>query len=206
MIDERLGRVTDSKTGATQPLRHLGFLLMPTRARAETLVERSHLLNRVRAKSHVRAEHSAHLDYFLAVVGDRQVKVHGHRPDFFLGIFGREDAPLHRGELAMRIEELLDRVEVSRRDDQIVVEKHQDFSRRLRDCAILNAALSGARFVQMRKRHAFDRKVRRRRRAVLGDEYLARSRREFRCEARHQPPKRVGAIVRRDNDRRLQGC
>ena len=125
-------------------------------------------------------------------------------PTFFSGSSAGEDAPLHRGELAMRIEKSLDRVEIARRDGQIVVEENQDFSRRLCDCAILNAAFSGARFVQMLERRAFDRKLHRRRRAILGDDYLARAGRQFRREARHQPPKRVGPVVRRDDDRRLQ--
>jgi len=63
---------------------------------------------------------------------------------------------------------------------------------------------AGARFVQMRKRYAFERELRRRRRAVLGDEYLARSGRKLGRKARQQSPKRVRAIVRRDNDGRLQ--
>ena len=176
---------------------------MPAGARTETLVERSHLLNRARTKSHIRTEHAAYFDHFFAVIGDRQVEVHGHRPDFLVGIFGREDSPLHRGELAMRIEEIFGRGEITRRDREIVVEEDQDFPRRLCDCAILDAAFSGARFVQMLERRAFERKLHRRRRAVLRDDYLARAGRQFRREARNQPPNRVGPVVSRDDDRGL---
>src|SRR5208282_2181437 len=149
VIDECSGCVSDSKARAPDSLRHLGLFLMPARAGTKALVERSHLPERVRPKSHVRAEHSTHLDHIFAMVGDRQVQVNGHRSDDFFGIFGRQDSPLHRSELAMDVKELLDRLEIARRNDQIVVEKDQYFTSRLRDCAILNAAFSGARFVQM---------------------------------------------------------
>ncbi len=103
----------------------------------------------------------------------------------------------------MRIEEIFSRRQISRRDREIVVEEDQDFSRRLRDCAILNAAFSGARFVQMLERRAFERKLHRRRGPVLRDDYLARAGRQFRREARNQPPNRVGPVVSRDDDRGL---
>src|ERR1039458_1671671 len=73
VIDQRLWRVSDSKARAPDSIRHLGFLLVPARAWTEALVEGSDLLKHVGAKSHIRAEHPTHLDYFFAVVGDRQV-------------------------------------------------------------------------------------------------------------------------------------
>ena len=101
-----VGRVADSKAGAPHPLRHLGFLLMPARARTESLVERPDLPQRRARKAMFAPSTPSHLDNFVAVVGDRQIEVHRHRADFFFGIFGRQDAPLHRGELAMRVEEM----------------------------------------------------------------------------------------------------
>src|ERR1700733_13072997 len=176
---------------------------MSASARTETLVERSNLLNRARTKSHIRTEHAPYFDHFFAVIGDRQIEVHGHQPDFFVGIFAREYSPLHGGELAMRIEEIFGRREVTRRDRQIVVEEDQDFSRRVRDCAILNAAFAGAGFVQVLERRAFQRKLHRRRRAVLRGAYPARPGRQYRREAGNQPPNRVGPVVSRDDDRGL---
>src|SRR5260370_34185052 len=70
VIDDRLGRVSDSKARAPHPLRHLSFFLVATRAGPETLIKRSHLLDHIRAKRHVRAEYSAHLDYIFAMVGN----------------------------------------------------------------------------------------------------------------------------------------
>ena len=167
MIDERLGRVSDSIPRAPHSLRHLGFLFMPTCAGTETLVERPHLLNRVRTESHVRAKYASHLDHFVTMIGDRQVEVRRRRPDFLIGIFGGKDSALHRGELAMRIEEILNRLEIAQRDDQIVIEKNQDLAGRRRDCAILDTAFPGARFVQMLERRTFERQLHRRRRAIL---------------------------------------
>ena len=56
----------------------------------------------------------------------------------------------------------------------------------------------------MLERRAFDGNLRRLRRAVFRDDYLARAGREFRREAGDQPLKRVGAGMRRNNDGRLQ--
>jgi hypothetical protein len=49
----------------------------------------------------------------------------------------------------MRIEKILDRGEIARRDDQIVVEKNQNFAGRLADSAILDSAFARAGIVQM---------------------------------------------------------
>ena len=152
VIDERFRRVTDSEARVAEPLGHLGFLFMPARARTEPLVEGANLLESISAKGHIRTEHSAHFDNFVAVVGDRQVEVRRHRSDSLIGIFDCEDSPLHSSEFAMSIKKLLDRPEVARRDGEVVVEEHQDLPRRLGDCAILDAAFSGARFMQMRER------------------------------------------------------
>ena len=59
------------------------------------------------------------------MVDDRQVEPYGGlRADLGRRILGRQDAPLHRGELGMLGEKALDLVEVVRRGDEVVVKAY----------------------------------------------------------------------------------
>src|SRR5260370_22186254 len=105
---------------------------MPAGTRLESYSERPDLSQSRRAECHVCAEHAADLDYLVAVVGDWEVEIHGHRTDFFVGIVLRQDSSLHARELAMGIEERFDRVDMAGRHGQIVVQENQDFAGCLR--------------------------------------------------------------------------
>src|SRR5882757_6531372 len=125
---------------------------MAARAWAQSFIERPDLSQSRRAECHVRPEHAAGLDYLVAMLSYRQIEIHGHRPDFFVGIVLREDSSLHAGKLAMLVEERVHGVEIAGRHGQIVVEENQDVASRLGDRAILDAAFPGPRFMEMLKR------------------------------------------------------
>ena len=110
--DQRLRGVTDMQACTAQALRHLGFLFMAGGTRAQALIEGASLPQGGGAEGHICAEHAAHLDHPIAVVGDRQIEIRRGRADFRDGIFGRQDAPLHRGEFGMLGEKPLDLGEV----------------------------------------------------------------------------------------------
>ena len=142
---------------------------MAGRSRPQAFVEKPDARERSGAKRHVRAQHSAHLDNFLAVVDDRQVEPYrGVRADLGRRILGRQDAPLHRGELGMLGEEPLDLGEVVRRGDEVVVKAYDYVARGMPDCDVLNSAFAGTRVVQMLQRRRRRGQYRRRRRAVFG--------------------------------------
>src|SRR5712692_4282732 len=177
---------------------------MSAGARPQSLIEGPDLSQSHRTESHVCAEHAFDLDYLVAVVGDWQIEIHRQRTDFLIRVFLRQDSALHAHELATRIEERFDGVEIASRHGQIVVEENQDFTGCLRDRAILDAAFSGARFVQMLERGESGRELHRRRRAVFGDNDLAGSRPESRRETGDQPHQRRWPCMRRDYDRGFQ--
>ena len=100
---------------------------MSARTRSQSLVERPDLSQSRRAECHVCAEHAPDFDYLVAIVGNRQIEIDRHRPDFFIRIFFRDDSAFHAGELAMRIKERFHRVEITGRHGQIIIEENQDF-------------------------------------------------------------------------------
>ena len=153
VIDQRARRVSDPESGACQARRHLGLLFMAGRSRPQAFVEKPHARERGRAKRHVRPQHSAHLDDLLAVVDDRQVEPYrGVRADLGRRVLGRQDAPLHRGELGMLDKEALDLGEVARRGEEVVVKAYDYVTRGMPDCDVLDSAFAGTRVVQMLQR------------------------------------------------------
>src|SRR6266851_7029801 len=74
MIDRRGRRVADTEARAAQSPRYLGLFLVTRGAGAEAFVERTDYLERRCPKSHVRAEHAAHLYHFFALIDGRQIK------------------------------------------------------------------------------------------------------------------------------------
>lgn len=123
---------------------------MAGRSGAQPFIEKADARKRSRAKRHVRAEHAAYPDNFLSVVGDRQVEPRGGlRANLGCRIFGGQDAPLHRGELAMGAEKVLDLIEILRRGDEIIVEAYDYVASGLADSLVLDSALAGTRIVKM---------------------------------------------------------
>ena len=169
VIDQRARRVTDPEAGADEARRHLGLLFMAGRSRPQAFVEKAYARKRGRAKSHVRAQHSAHLDDLLAVINDRQVEPYrGVRTDLGRRILGRQDAPLHRGELGMFREKPLDLGEIVRRDDEVIVKTYDYVAFGMADGHVLDSAFAGTRVVQMRERRRRRGQYRRRGHAVFG--------------------------------------
>ena len=149
MIDQRVRRITDPETGAREARRHLGLLFMagrsgpsrsskrPTRASA---VER----NAMFAPSTPRTSITS--SPWSTMAGRASG---GLRANLGRRIFGRQDAPLHRGELVMLAEKVLDLIEVVRRGDEIIVETYDYVALGLADRVVLDSAFAGTRIVKM---------------------------------------------------------
>ena len=203
---QRLRCVADSEARAAESRRDFGFLFVAGRARSKTLVEETNLGQRARAERHIRAQHSAHLDYMLAVVDDRQIEIAGFNSRNLSGIDSGQDAALHRGELWMLGEKTLDRIEITRGDGKVVIEADDDFAASLRYRPVLRAAFAGPGFVHVdewAKRIGNRRGLRR---AVVGDQELMARRLDLRLEAREQSREVRRSCMGSDNDRKLQNC
>ena len=209
MPDHRERGVADTQAGAAEALGHLGLFFVAGGTGTEALVEGADLVQGGGAEGHVGAEHTTHLDHLIAVVGDRQIEIGCGRANFRDGVFGGEDTTLHRGEIGISGEELLDRINVTVRHREVVVEKHDEVSARRGDSAVLHAAFAGKHFVQMNYVHSSieGRLVERgrRRRAVLRNEEFMIAGAHLRREARDQAGERCGPGVGRDDDREFQG-
>jgi hypothetical protein len=87
------------------------------------------------------------------MVNDRQVEPYcGLRADLGHRIFGRQNPPLHCGELEMPGKKVLDLIEVVRRGDEVVIKAYNYSAVGVPDGHVLDAAFTGTRVVQMLKR------------------------------------------------------
>ena len=139
------------------------------------------------------------------MVGDRQIEPYGgFGADLGRWILGRQDPPLHRGELGMFAEKFLDFVEITRRGDKVVVKAYDYVSDGLPDGYVLDPAFAGARVVQMFQGRRRRGERRRRGRAVFGEKdfarRFARGAGDLRRETVEQAFERVGTRVSRDYD------
>ncbi len=206
VIDERPRCVTNFVAGTAKAIRHLGFFFVAGGARAETLVEEADFIERRFPEGHVGAEYAVHFDNVSAVVYDRKIEIDGCRADFFRGVLRRQRPPLHRGEFRMLIEEALDFDDVIGRHDEVVVEAYDDFALRAFDGAILDAAFTGTRVVEMI--HLDRRFVDYGRfgNAVFGDDEFVFAGADLRREALDEASDRGGPSVRCYNDGCFQRC
>ena len=204
VIDERPRCVTNFVAGTAKAIRHLGFFLVAGSSRTETLVEEADFIERRFPEGHVGADYAVHFDNVLAVVYDRKIEIDGGRADFFRRVFRRQRPPLHRGEFRMLIEEALDFDDVVGLNDQVVVEAYDDFALRAFDGAILDAAFTRTRVVEMI--HLDRRFVDYGRfgSAVFGDDEFVFAGADLRREALDEASDRDGPRVRCDNDGGLQ--
>lgn len=175
VVDQGTRRVADPESRAGQPRRHLRLLLVTGGPRSQPFVEEADPDERGGTKRHVGAQDAAHLDNPIAVVGDRKIEPYGgFGADLGRWILGRQDPPLHRGELGMFAEKFLHFVEITRRSDKVVVKAYNYVSDGLPDGYVLDPAFAGARVVQVFQGRRRRGERRRRGRAVFGEKDFAR--------------------------------
>ena len=103
----------------------------------------------------VAVDHSdCRLDDGVAVIHQRQVHVNGVCAGFQARVLCRNDAAFHRGKFRMAVEKALHLFEIAGCDHQVIVEEDHQLAARFSQRTILDAALSGSRFVQMLQRRA----------------------------------------------------
>ncbi len=200
VVDDRVGSVADPQAHQPEPLRHFGFFFVTTGAGAEALVKRTGGFECRAAKGHVCAEHTWHLDDFLATIENWEIQVNPVLADPGGRILCRQNSSSHRRELRMGGEKLHDCLKIGRSRCQVIIEQDNYIALRFSYGTILNAALPAPWIVKMLKRRQIRRELHWFWRTVFRNEQLVAPA-QLPGETREEASERLRSVVSRDDDR-----